>query len=100
MISNSDLLFIVCLTISSLIALSILFLYKNPYSMICVLLLLLLISALSFLGYYLNTQINDIKNNQSNTDIDLSIINNYLLEISPWILLGDENQQYITYPGI
>jgi hypothetical protein len=68
--------------------------------MICVLLLLLLISALSFLGYYLNTQINDIKNNQSNTDIDLSIINNYLLEISPWILLGDENQQYITYPGI
>jgi hypothetical protein len=97
MISNSDLLFILCLIISALIALSILYLYKNPYSLICVLFLLSLLSAISFLGYYLNTQINSIKNNM---DVDLSIINNYLLEISPWILLGDENQQPITYPGI
>ncbi len=97
MISNSDLLFILCLIISALIALSILYLYKNPYSLICVLFLLSLLSAISFLGYYLNVQINDIKNNM---DVDLSIINNYLLEISPWILLGDENQQPITYPGI
>ncbi len=59
-----------------------------------------MLSALSVLGYYLNVQINSIKNNQDTTDIDLSIINNYLLEISPWILLGDENQQPITYPGI
>jgi hypothetical protein len=97
MISNSDLLFILCLIISALIALSILYLYKNLYSLFSVLFLLSLLSAISFLGYYLNTQINSIKNN---TDTDLSIINNYLLEISPWILLGDENQQPITYPGI
>jgi hypothetical protein len=100
MISNADLFFILCLIISFLILFSILFLYKNPYFLSFALLVILMLSALSVLGYYLNVQINSIKNNQDTTDIDLSIINNYLLEISPWILLGDENQQPITYPGI
>jgi hypothetical protein len=41
-----------------------------------------------------------MKSNQDTTEININIMNTYLSEISPWILLGDENQQSITYPGI
>jgi hypothetical protein len=59
-----------------------------------------MLSVLSVLGYYLNVQINSMKSNQDTTEININIMNTYLSEISPWILLGDENQQSIIYPGI
>jgi hypothetical protein len=100
MISNQDLLFIICVIGFLCIAFTILFFLNKPNKLFFIVFLLLLLLALAFLSYYLNTQINELKNNQNQTDVDLHIIDNYLLAISPWILLGDENQMPITYPGL
>jgi hypothetical protein len=82
------------------ISFAILFFLYKPAKLFFVIFLLLLLLALSFLSYYLNIQINELKNTQNETNVDLQIIDNYLLAISPWILLGDQNQMPITYPGI
>jgi len=100
MISNEDLLFLICVIGFLCIAFSILFFLHKPTKLFFILFLLILFLALTFLSYYLNTQINELKNSQNQTDADLTIINNYLLAVSPWILLGDENQMPITYPGL
>jgi hypothetical protein len=100
MISNEDLLFIICVIGFLCIAFAILFFLHKPNKLFFILFILLLLLALAFLSYYLNTQINELKNSQNQTDADLHIIDNYLLAISPWILLGDQNQMPITYPGL
>jgi hypothetical protein len=100
MISNSDLLFLICIIGFLCIAFAILFFLHKPKKLFFIVFLLILFLALAFLSYYINTQINELKNSQNQTVTDLTIIDNYLLAISPWILLGDQNQIPITYPGI
>jgi Ca2+/Na+ antiporter len=100
MISNQDTLFVICLLTFAAIAFTIIIFYKSPKKMLICFILIFIFLLFALFGYYLNKEINNLNNNQNNTDVDLKIIDNYLLTISPWIPLGDINQNPIVYPGI
>ena len=96
MISNQDTLFVICLLTFTAMSFIIINFYNSPKKMLFSFILLLPLLLLALFGYFLNKEINNLNNNQNETNVNLKIINNYLLNISPWIQLGDSNENIIV----
>ena len=58
------------------------------------------ISCLILMLYFMNKQIHNLNTNKKEASLDLKIIDNYLLTISPLIIMQDEEGNEIYYPGI